>query len=248
MGTESWVEDESHRTINGERWVARKCDGGCYGRGNPDCEFLGGKGECLDPSGCSLCFGPQRLDGRSVRWYRLGGMAQAFLDKPKEEPKPVTDPARPLPEICMDGIRSSLKTFFHDRDRRAVEIMRDIRANSLDARVQAAMDAMMGVPDGFATAALAPTPAPEPASATVPDDNVEIIIDPTPEQVPGGWLWCARWDEGTDMLEENLCAKSAVGIARWAWRHYAILVRGNIAPSEFCARVRKMLDEKEAEK
>ena len=188
------------------------------------------------------------MGGGTVRWYRADSPALAFFDNQKEKSEPATAPVRSISEICMDGIRSSLKTFFQDRDRRAVEIMRDIRANSLDARVQAAMDAMMGVPDGFATAALAPTPAPEPASATVPDDNVEIIIDPTLEQVPGGWLWCARWDEGTDMLEANLCAKSAVGIARWAWRHYAILVRGNIAPSEFCARVRKMLDEKEAEK
>lgn len=227
MSTEPWVEDENHRTINGEKWVARECEGGCVGNGIPDCEWRLGCFHCTRPG--------------YVRWYRADSQALAFFDNQKEKPEPV----RPLSEICMDGIRSSLKTFFQDRDRRAVEIMRDIRANSLDARVQAAMDAMMGVPDGFATAALAPTPAPEPASATVPDDNVEIIIDPTPEQVPGGWLWCARWDEGTDMLEENLCAKSAVGIARWAWKHYAILVRGNIAPSEFCARVRQMLAEKE---
>ena len=231
MSTEPWVEDENHRTINGEKWVARECEGGCVGNGIPDCEWRLGCFHCTRPG--------------YVRWYRADSPALAFFDNQKEKPEPVTAPVRPLSEICMDGIRSSLKTFFQDRDRRAVEIMRDIRANSLDARVQAAMDAMMGVPDGFATAALAPTPAPEPASATVPDDNVEIIIDPTPEQVPGGWLWCARWDEGTDMLEENLCAKSAVGIARWAWRHYAILVRGNIAPSEFCARVRQMLAEKE---
>ena len=231
MSTEPWVEDENHRTINGEKWVARECEGGCVGNGIPDCEWRLGCFHCTRPG--------------YVRWYRADSPALAFFDNQKEKPEPVTAPVRPLSEICMDGIRSSLKTFFHDRDRRAVEIMRDIRANSLDARVQAAMDAMMGVPDGFATAALAPTPAPEPASATVPDDNVEIIIDPTPEQVENeDVLWGCWWD-----LPEFLDLAHVGPVTRLKgahiYKHRAYVVRGHLGPVELVARVRKMLSEKE---
>ena len=31
------------------------------------------------------------------------------------------------------------------------------------------------------------------------NDDVEIIIDPTPEQIPDGWMWCAHWDDEDDL-------------------------------------------------
>lgn len=243
MGTEPWVEDESHRTINGERWVARECCD-CDRLPAPECEFH-------SFSNCAIfkcpapCTSSTRKDGRSVRWYRSDSPALAFFDNQKDEPKPVTDPVRPLSEICMDGIQSSLRTLFQDRDRREIEAWRDTQAASLDARVQAAMDATMAVVDGVEMPAPVPAPAPE--------DDVEIIIDPTPEQVPAGGAWGCWWDVEPIMLDQiglvpKIPDKAARVIRNLAWAHFAIIVRGYLGPCDFVARVRKMLAEKETEK
>lgn len=239
MKDEPWVEDENHKTINGERWVVRNGNG-CSGSPSPGCELWG----TLDCLGCDIdshvsCKGAERADGRNVRWYRANSPALAFFDKPKEELKPATDPVRPLSEICMDGIRSSLRTFFQDRDRRAVEIMRDIRAASLDKRVQAAMDAMLTVPDSFTDSE--PYPAPEP----IPEDDVEIIIDPTPEQVPEEGAWGCCWDSRCDNPSMGVLVPDDL---RPTWKHYAVLTRGRLTNTELLSRVRQMLAEKEAEK
>ena len=64
--SEPWVEDENHKTINGERWVARECEGGCVGNGIPDCEWRLG------------CFHCTRQG--YVRWYRSDSPALAFFE------------------------------------------------------------------------------------------------------------------------------------------------------------------------
>lgn len=130
------------------------------------------------------------MGGGTVRWYRSDSPALAFFDEPKEKSEPATAPVRSISEICTDGIRSSLRTLLQDRDRQAVDTLRGSLAASLDARVQTAMDAMLTVPDSFAEPTSEPKPAFAPAPA--PEDDVEIIIDPTLEQIPGGWMWVAH--------------------------------------------------------
>ena len=228
MSADTWTEDENHRTINGERWVAREADW-CHSDKSP-----GPNCEMLDSPYCTktACAPADRKDHRGVRWYRADSPALAFFDKPKEDASPEKDAdPRPIAEICMDSIRSSLRTLIQDRDRKAVDALRDSQAASLDARVKTAMDAMLTVPDSFAT----PAPAPE--------DDVEIIIDPTPEQVPEGSAWGCWWDTGDDNL--GVGRLTPYDVQCTPWEHLAILVRGHLSPSEMVARVRKMLAEKE---
>lgn len=321
MSAEEWIEDENHRTINGERWVARKCDGGCSGNGFPACEWK---------KSCSFC-----EHTRNVRWYRADSRALTsfdgltekaartvdpndsawgipYIDRKKyrraivpaelskaevycghgkwvpwkeiypaininglymrvkiedseeiraqgnnpylppnsnfladklgvmEEEFPKSDPPSTYSN-CMDAIQASLKTLLQDRDRKAVKALRDSLAASLDARVQAAMDAMLA-PYSDAKPAPTPAPAPEPAPAQAPEDDVEIIIDPMPEQVPEDGVWGCCWNnECDDFSVEKLIPDDL----RPIWNHYAILVRGHLGPKELPARVRKMLAEKE---
>lgn len=78
------------------------------------------------------------------------------------------------------------------------------------------------------------------------NNDIEIIIDPTPEQIPKGWMWGAHWDEEDDLSEASLFPRNAGSIKYGAWDHYAILVRGHLTPTEMVAHIRNMLAEKEA--
>lgn len=82
MSAEPWIEDESHQTISGERWVARECDE-CDSPPDPACELFG-TSDCSfkDPPPCARV---DRKDGRPVRWYRSDSPALAFFDEPKKE-------------------------------------------------------------------------------------------------------------------------------------------------------------------
>lgn len=224
MGTESWVEDESHRTINGVRWVARECDD-CDELPSPACELFG-TSDCSfkDPPPCARV---DRKDGRPVRWYRADSPALAFFDKKKEETPPICS----ISDIATDGVRAWLRMIYQDRDRQAVEALRDSQATSLDDRVQAALDVILNLR------------ASESSETPTPEDDVEIIIDPTPEQVPEDGLWGCWWNDNRSSSGGEKIFRS--DIRNPTWDHYAILVRGHLEPKELAFRVRKMLAEKE---
>ena len=222
MGTESWVEDENHRTLNGVRWVARECDE-CDSPPEPSCELFE-TAECSfkDPPPCARV---DRKDGRPVRWYRADSPALAFFDKKKEETPPICS----ISDIATDGVRAWLRMIYQDRDRQAVEALCDSQATSLDDRVQAAMDAILSLR------------APDSSDTPAPEDDVEIIIDPKPEQVPEDGLWGCFIDATDSRITPAIVCKCIVG----GNARFAVLVRGNLTASGLVARVRKMLTEKE---
>ena len=111
---QEWVEDESHVTIDGVRWVAREA-GGCMRNPAPKCEAQSDFGGC----GCDKvhCGRTLRHDHLDVRWYRADSPALAYFDKPKEEPKvtekqPTTTVSAPtLCETAADLMRERAKTY-----------------------------------------------------------------------------------------------------------------------------------------
>lgn len=146
-------------------------------------------------------------------------------------------------EICADAetalvnakraVRAWLTGKYQDRDRQEVDTLRDSLAASLDARVQMALDAILSLR------------ASESSETLTPEDGVEIIIDPTPEQVPEGSIWGAFWNDLDHFNESNTGAILKTWVAGMMWKHSAIVVRGHLTPTKLVARVRKMLAEKE---
>ena len=79
-------------------------------------------------------------------------------------------------------------------------------------------------------------------------DDVEIIIDPKPEQVPKESVWGVFWHEIDDIDADLAHATSRFDfpdiVSEDGWKHCAILTKGQLSPSELAARVRKMLVKK----
>lgn len=142
-------------------------------------------------------------------------------------------------EILPD-LRDLAEAYLRRMDREEISRLCDATSaigERLEATFQKRLDAMLPV----LTERLK-TPAPS------PDDDVEIIIDPTPEQVENeDVLWGCWWD-----LPEFLDLAHVGPVTRLKgahiYKHHAYVVQGHLGPVELVARVRQMLAEKKAEK